>query len=1596
MMRWSLFINLFICTIFAADVTLSIENFTDDGAGNVTFDVMLENTETIGFAGQLHIISGNGVYDAGICGADETAKNEEACCMAGGSEWSIFTSECDGNNTWTDGELFDDLGADNLSNVDEPGYIPDNTDNNTDCFHCEPNEALDKETCISTYSLNDWKDFPYGTSTISGRGICMGYDELDSFTKLKGECDLCETDDNICNAFDSQELCESSLGNWTAYNTREICEERGICSDGSVTHNNGSCGEADDAECQVYNDDKDACSEYCPGAWIQAQCENRTNSSGEIQAADSELGDCSNSTYDNLYCECLHGGNSWSSTLDNDFHELEWIPENSWVPVTTVDICEDNGYVWQIEEFDPSLDNYIHNPTCYDHPGPSGDEGYCKVDGAEFEGYCPDIAGGSNLGDDLPEECCWSEGSGQGWIDCSDSYTTCTAAVSSMGCGGIWHWLSDNKNGIEFVSDGSSEFADAPDDYPLSEGCGTEVECRGECIDRGYRWDGWNDVSKATQNNDIYDFGEAFIDTEPTLQIGTVSAGPGIGWGFTENNGMIVGFGFSIISPNLEPAILFSVGATYDPTDIIGQNRLLYSQKYGCDDNGTNCLTDLKFSDPSGSELSSEFLAEKWTVGTSSIVDVDLTDLNDSCGDGLCYIIFGENPENCPEDCTSYCGDLVCDANETYPNCPTDCEASCGDGICSRNEYVDYGCEADCGIVCDDEYCSDTESDSCEETDNVLEDDYDEDCFSYCGDAYCDDDEHYGNCYTDCSASEEDCGDLYCSEEEGDGDGNGDCPDDCGCGDGWCDVISENYGNCSDDCPSECGDGYCDALLESYGNCPIGQIDYFCDDACSFAGNDSQEECETNLGDWNINNLTDGTNQEGCCEFDDGTWNDDDGICTFPADVSSSWQLGDCPTYCGDGFCDIEGVEHYGNCPIGTCSDFSYSNETDCLAAAGETWGDGFCSDRRFSVEALCSTYGFDWNSAGDCTPDQGDGHCDQFCSNSVFTDVVSETCLIAGWCTYSEYSEGETCTDNGGEWTPSDFIIFETYQDPGSCDLEYSEEETCTTNSGVWTPSDCAENFNVCGDGECNRGGTCVDGSLTVEDECESSGFIWTFYETIGSCSTDCPAAIGDGICSDGEDFDNAQVDDCTCGNGFCDDFLNGSLDIEEDINNCPIDCMPDCAGVLAGVAAWDDCTIPVCSGGTTNLVANASCTDCSGVINGEAYIDGCAECVGGNTEDEACATDCNNVENGTDWTDSCGACVPVGDTSCVQGCDGLWANDGSQLVFSGCGVCGGNNSECFHITCGIDYGEDGNGNSCDPEAGETYANCPGDCFCGNSACETDAPLNETNLNCPADCNITNGSCETYEAAICVEEDSGCVEAPDDCCACGDGYESANFNECKIDLDDGEDYGLCGAGYCYEDCDICGDNECQAGYENSINCSNDCFECGDKAEAIDAATVSGTSIEDAFLVYCNEKFSEDDDTSDNYCYEDCYSCGDGSCQEGEDEFSCNEDCNDEAMANELSVPQIYMLNDNYPNPFNPVTLIEYSVEKAGNVNISIYNILGHKVFDLVSGYHSPGIRYNAEWNSNTQTNISISTGIYFYEMRSGDYIERKKMVLVK
>ena len=85
-----------------------------------------------------------------------------------------------------------------------------------------------------------------------------------------------------------------------------------------------------------------------------------------------------------------------------------------------------------------------------------------------------------------------------------------------------------------------------------------------------------------------------------------------------------------------------------------------------------------------------------------------------------------------------------------------------------------------------------------------------------------------------------------------------------------------------------------------------------------------------------------------------------------------------------------------------------------------------------------------------------------------------------------------------------------------------------------------------------------------------------------------------------------------------------------------------------------------------------------------------------------------------------------------------------------------------------------------------------------------------------------------------------------------------------------------------------------------------------------------------------------------------------------------------------------YHLNQNYPNPFNPSTTISFSIPKTVNVNIEIYNSLGEKVENLVSGNLSTG-SHKITWNANQHP-----SGTYYYRLKAGSFMETKKMVLVK
>ena len=85
-----------------------------------------------------------------------------------------------------------------------------------------------------------------------------------------------------------------------------------------------------------------------------------------------------------------------------------------------------------------------------------------------------------------------------------------------------------------------------------------------------------------------------------------------------------------------------------------------------------------------------------------------------------------------------------------------------------------------------------------------------------------------------------------------------------------------------------------------------------------------------------------------------------------------------------------------------------------------------------------------------------------------------------------------------------------------------------------------------------------------------------------------------------------------------------------------------------------------------------------------------------------------------------------------------------------------------------------------------------------------------------------------------------------------------------------------------------------------------------------------------------------------------------------------------------------YELMQNYPNPFNPITNIDYSIKEEGNVELIIYDVLGKVVEKLVDERKTAG-NYSAQFDAS-----KLSSGIYFYSLRVNDFVDTKKMLLIK
>jgi len=119
------------------------------------------------------------------------------------------------------------------------------------------------------------------------------------------------------------------------------------------------------------------------------------------------------------------------------------------------------------------------------------------------------------------------------------------------------------------------------------------------------------------------------------------------------------------------------------------------------------------------------------------------------------------------------------------------------------------------------------------------------------------------------------------------------------------------------------------------------------------------------------------------------------------------------------------------------------------------------------------------------------------------------------------------------------------------------------------------------------------------------------------------------------------------------------------------------------------------------------------------------------------------------------------------------------------------------------------------------------------------------------------------------------------------------------------------------------------------------------------------------------------------------------SCQFGLDDIYWSGGGEVLAISNFNTLLDRFVLKDNYPNPFNPLTLISYELPSDILVNITIYDMIGKKVKTLVNSLQTAGYK-SIKWDATNDRNEPVSAGVYLYTIEAGDYSQTKKMVLLK
>ena len=94
-------------------------------------------------------------------------------------------------------------------------------------------------------------------------------------------------------------------------------------------------------------------------------------------------------------------------------------------------------------------------------------------------------------------------------------------------------------------------------------------------------------------------------------------------------------------------------------------------------------------------------------------------------------------------------------------------------------------------------------------------------------------------------------------------------------------------------------------------------------------------------------------------------------------------------------------------------------------------------------------------------------------------------------------------------------------------------------------------------------------------------------------------------------------------------------------------------------------------------------------------------------------------------------------------------------------------------------------------------------------------------------------------------------------------------------------------------------------------------------------------------------------------------------------------------------MPSNYFLSQNFPNPFNPITTLKYELPADSFVDVTIYDMLGNVVNNLINTNQSSGYK-SVQWDATNNQGELVSAGVYLYKIQASDFVDTKKMILLK